>query len=119
MFSVEVTFKVDGRSTTLDGFVQALFGEMQKAARTGNREALQFRKPPRPIPEVSWSPDLEPKQGTKRLALGLREAANMIGVCKRTLEGYVGAGDIRAIRIGRRVLIPIKSLEKVMREGLK
>jgi len=119
MFSVEVTFKVDGRSLTMDGFVQALLGEMQRAARAGSHEALQLRKLPAPNPEVSRSPDLDPKQGTRPLAVGLREAANMIGVCKLTLEAYVGVGDIRAIRIGRRVLIPIKSLEKVMREGLK
>ncbi|MGZ0174864.1 MAG: helix-turn-helix domain-containing protein [Planctomycetales bacterium] len=49
-------------------------------------------------------------QGQK-LALTYREAAASLGVCERTVWGLVRDGELPAIRIGRSVRIPVKTLQ--------
>ena len=43
----------------------------------------------------------------------------MLGVSLWTLRLYVARGALRATHVGRRVLIPMEVLEKVMVEGVK
>jgi excisionase family DNA binding protein len=43
---------------------------------------------------------------TERLTYTVPEAAGMLGVSARHLYELVAAGDVRAVRLGRRVLIP-------------
>jgi excisionase family DNA binding protein len=46
-----------------------------------------------------------------RVALGLDEAAAALGVSRDTLERHVLA-DLRVVRVGRRVVVPVAELER-------
>jgi len=55
---------------------------------------------------VSRSPERVP-----RLALGLDEAAAAINLSRDGFERYVLA-ELRVVRVGRRIVVPIRELEK-------
>lgn len=40
------------------------------------------------------------------------KAADMCGLCPNVFQRLLDEGDIKTIRVGRRVLIPIKELER-------
>ena len=48
-----------------------------------------------------------------RLSLSLDEAAASVGVSRDSFERYV-LPELRVVRVGRRVLIPIKELERYL-----
>ena len=47
----------------------------------------------------------------KSIAIGVSQAEAMIGVSRKTIERHIRMRHIRAVRIGRRVLIPVSALE--------
>jgi excisionase family DNA binding protein len=51
---------------------------------------------------------------TKKLALDVRSAADMISLSKRTLENYIQAKVIPSIKAGRRRLVLVRDLEKFL-----
>jgi excisionase family DNA binding protein len=51
---------------------------------------------------------------TQRLAYSVREAAESLGVSARTIVREIQRGRIRAIRIGRRVVVPAQSLAEFL-----
>ena len=53
---------------------------------------------------------------THKLAVGTRDAAQLLSVSRRTVQNLVSAGLLRAKRIGRRVVIPISELEAFLRD---
>ena len=52
-----------------------------------------------------------------KLSVGLQEAQEMTGVSHFTFRRMVKNGKIRAVRVGRRLLIPITELEKLVKPG--
>ena len=48
------------------------------------------------------------------LAIGLREASASVGLSHWTLRKYIREGKIRAVRIGRRVLIEPGELQRLI-----
>jgi excisionase family DNA binding protein len=51
-----------------------------------------------------------------RLAYSIDEAAESIGVSKRTIEELLSTGQLRSKVIGRRRLIPVSALRKLIGE---
>jgi excisionase family DNA binding protein len=51
------------------------------------------------------------------LAVDLREAARLTSLSMRSLRRYIKTGRIRGVRIGRRVLIPLDSLRRLLQQG--
>ena len=51
-------------------------------------------------------------QRQDRLAVTYREAAKSLGVCERAVWQLVKDGELRAVRIGRSVRIPVKELNQ-------
>ena len=51
------------------------------------------------------------------LAVDVREAARLTSLSVHTIRLYVNTGKIPATRIGRRVVIPMESLERLVKEG--
>jgi Helix-turn-helix domain len=49
------------------------------------------------------------------LAVGLNEAATMLNVSRRTVEGYIACKLLPARKIGRRTVVLIRSLEHFLR----
>lgn len=54
------------------------------------------------------------------LAVDIREAARLTSLSPHTIRAYIRKGKrIRAVRVGRRVLIPVAELERLVREGIR
>ncbi len=68
---------------------------------------------PRPLREEGE------RKGPKPLAVGISEAAKMLGVSSATIRRHVSCGRLRAVHVGKRVLLPMEVLEKVMVEGVR
>ena len=54
-----------------------------------------------------------------RMAVSIQEAAGMISIGANTLRRHIKRGRIRASKVGRRVLIQVKELERFLNEGAK
>lgn len=50
-------------------------------------------------------------------ALSKRDAAERIGVSESTVNRLVAAGQLRAVRIGSRVLIPTSEIDRLLASG--
>ena len=55
----------------------------------------------------------------RRLAVTIAEAAQMTTLCRRTIANCVKRGQIRVVKIGRRTIIPISSLEALVSKGVE
>lgn len=53
---------------------------------------------------------------TGRLGLSVREAAETLGLCEKTLLAHVNAGTIPAKRVGRRIIISVEALRAWLAE---
>jgi len=53
----------------------------------------------------------------ERLAVGINEAARVIGLSPWTIRKYIANGKIAAIRIGRRVLIEPSELLRLIEDA--
>ena len=53
----------------------------------------------------------------QQLLIGIQEAAAAIGLSPWTVRAYVRQGRIRGVRIGRRVLIEPRELERLVESG--
>ena len=53
----------------------------------------------------------------EQLAMGLRQAAEAVGLSHWTLRSYIRQGKIRAVRIGRRILVEPEELQRLVEEG--
>jgi excisionase family DNA binding protein len=52
-----------------------------------------------------------------KLSVGLQEAQEMTGISHFTFRRMVRNGKIKAVRVGRRLLIPVTELEKLVKPG--
>ena len=51
------------------------------------------------------------------LAVDLQEASKLVGVSKYTLRAYVRRGWLKATRCGRRIVIPMTELKRLVEDG--
>jgi excisionase family DNA binding protein len=51
------------------------------------------------------------------LAVDVREASYLSSLSTSTIRRYIRSGQLKAIRLGRRVVVSLESLEKLVREG--
>ncbi|HZE69936.1 MAG TPA: excisionase family DNA-binding protein [Pyrinomonadaceae bacterium] len=56
-------------------------------------------------------------KASSRLAWGIREAAESIGVSKGHIRNAIAAGELRVSRLGRRVVIPDANLRAWIDRG--
>lgn len=50
-----------------------------------------------------------------RLAVGIKEAAQMIGVCSKTIHNLINAKELPSRKIGRRRVVRMRDLEAFLR----
>ena len=55
--------------------------------------------------------------GEERLTLSVPETAKVLGIGRNLCYDRIKMGEIPAIKIGRRLLVPKKALEKLLSEG--
>jgi excisionase family DNA binding protein len=112
MLSVEIKFVVQGKEVSVDSFVEAILREV----RASVREEIS-RTIPGPKQHVSDSPRRVNSE-IPRQAVSVREAARLLSISPRTVDKYVALKIIRAVRVGRRVLVPMKSVNEVVTRGI-
>jgi excisionase family DNA binding protein len=54
-----------------------------------------------------------------RFALGLKEAAEAVGLSHWTIRKYIREGKLRAVRLGKRVLVEPSELQRLVEQGRK
>jgi excisionase family DNA binding protein len=115
MFGLEVSFKVNEHQVRFEAFVQAfssflvenITAELRKHIALVSQPALHVE--PVPLNRVSKP---EP------LLVSVSETASLIGVKPSTLRAWILARKIHFVRVGRRVMIPRETINKVCAEGL-
>lgn len=53
------------------------------------------------------------------LAVGVKQAAKMLGIGKNTMYAAVASGHIPHVKVGTRILIPIARLEQWLEENTR
>jgi excisionase family DNA binding protein len=112
MFTVELRFKENGRDISLDQFADEItrrFAQVIKEsfpADHSERQGSTIYSSPAPGGVIP------PK------AVGIKEAARLLGIRPPTLRVMVMKQRIRVVRIGRRVLVPMETIEQVLQEGI-
>jgi excisionase family DNA binding protein len=56
---------------------------------------------------------------SEKLAMPLNEAATAVGLSHWTLRKAINAGKLRAMRVGRKILVSPKELERFISGGRK
>jgi excisionase family DNA binding protein len=112
MLNAEIRFIVDGREVSLDSFAQIIVREVRAAVRDEFNRTLtkQEKFSSRPLPGIGSE--------TLRQAVSVREAARLLSISPRTVDKYVALKAIPTIRVGRRVLIPMKSVNEIVSKGI-
>jgi len=59
----------------------------------------------------------EDKMAKGRLAYSKKEAAAATSISLRSIDYLIGKGQLKAVEIGRRVVIPAQDLEKLIYNG--
>jgi excisionase family DNA binding protein len=55
--------------------------------------------------------------GEERLTLTVNECAKLLGIGRQLAYDRVKTGEIPVIKVGRRLLVPRKALEKLLEQG--
>ncbi|MCJ2082771.1 helix-turn-helix domain-containing protein [Methylobacterium sp. J-090] len=55
-----------------------------------------------------------PADGTKRRTMSVEEAGRQLGLSRNSAYQAAGRGEIPTIKIGRRLLVPIVALERLI-----
>jgi excisionase family DNA binding protein len=112
---VDVKLKIElsngGRVISLDEFTKTFLEAIQRAVRQ-EFQRLQIAHAPQEEPASASVPE-----SRRALAVSKTEAARILGVSRRTIDYSIALKQIAVFRVGRRVLVPIRSLEAVVRRG--
>jgi excisionase family DNA binding protein len=116
MFSVELTLKIAGRAVSFDEFVDAVLARSLASVQQEIEWVRSIPQPVPPPPPPLTQSAVERKSDDR--AVGIERAAELLGLSSATIRKYVRLRKLHAVRFGRRVLIPIETVERVLREGL-
>jgi excisionase family DNA binding protein len=95
---------------SLDEFAKSLL----EAIRTTIRQEVERRHSPVATPAT---PSAKDSEVNPPVALSKTQAAQALGVSVRTIDNCIAQQKIRVLRIGRRVLVPMNSIEAALKRG--
>lgn len=96
---------------SLDELAEAFLQAIQAAVRQEVQRILSSGSTP--------APSMEKKsEAVRPVALSKPKAAQALGVSVRTLDYCIAQRKIRVLRIGRRVLVPMNSIEAILKRGV-
>ena len=111
MLNIEVRFKLEGRGVSVEAVAQNALDQITNSVKS---ELVQLPSQIRPVADncPSQHPVREP------LSVSVPETARLLGLKPATIRAWVSARKIRAVRIGRRVMIPMETVRQVSSDGL-
>lgn len=65
---------------------------------------------------MSASAELVP---TDRMAVTIAEAARLTTLSKGSIRNHAKSGRLKVVKVGRRVLVPVPSLQRLLQEGAR
>jgi excisionase family DNA binding protein len=110
VFTVELRFKIANQEVPLERFGEVFLGKVLESLRHDIRQ-IQI---PVPVERPVQREQLQPK----RRAVGINEAAELVDLSTATIRKYVAERRIFSVRAGRRILIPMETLDKILGEGV-
>lgn len=114
MGAVEVRLFVRGKEVSVDTFVESVVRQVRAAVRDEIAAILGKQQLQNPhASDTSFRADLP------RRAVSVREAARLLSISVRTVDKYIALKAIRTVRVGRRVLVPMTSVNEVARNGIR
>ena len=115
MINLEVRLKIYGREVSLDAFTEEFAERVAKAIGGEIERRFGWLL----LPGVRETIAIESQEKRKEAkAVGIAEAAHLLGVSPYTIRLYISQGKIHAVHFGRRVLVPMESIQKVLKEGV-
>jgi excisionase family DNA binding protein len=119
MFSVEIKFRAGDREVSLERFATLFLKELLRSAQDEIRpQPIQERvKTPVIPPVVVAAPVKMDRKEPEPLPVSLKQAAFLLGVKEPTIRKHMGLGTIPRVRIGKRVLIPVKAINELLQNG--
>lgn len=112
MLNVEIRFLMQGKELSFDSFVQAIAREVRASVRGEVRRTQSIHA------SQSRESSQETLNELSRRAVSIREAARLLSISPRTIHNYIASNSIRTVRVGRRVLVPMKSVNEVLARGI-
>ena len=112
MLKVEIRFLMQGKEVSVDSFVETILREI----RASVREEISRTLPKHGQQDADSLSRIDSEM--PRQAVSIREAARLLGISLRTVDKYVALKLIRTVRVGRRVLVPMKSVNEVVTRGI-
>jgi excisionase family DNA binding protein len=110
MLNLEIRFVVQGKEVSADSVVEGIVREVRATVR----EEIS-----RNFPNQQVSGPLRGIDSEKpRQAVSIREAAHLLSISPRTVDKYVALKVIRTVRVGRRVLVPMASVNEIVARGI-
>lgn len=109
---IKLIFKSNGDeiSLSLDEVAKSFLDAVQRVVRK-ELEAV--------LTQPALKEGRDPQSPTSRpLALSKAKAAQALGISVRTIDYCIANRGIRVTRIGRRVLVPLNSLEALLKQGI-
>jgi excisionase family DNA binding protein len=85
-----------------------------EAIRTTIRQEVERLHSPGATPAT---PPAKDSEVSRPVALSKTQAAQGLGVSVRTIDNCIAQQKIRVLRIGRRVLVPMNSIEAALKPG--
>jgi excisionase family DNA binding protein len=119
MFSVEIKFRAGDREVSLERFSTLFLKELLRSAQDEIRPQPIHERVKAPVirPAVLAAPASMDKKELEPLAVGLKQAAFLLGVSEHTVRLHVRQGRISSVRFGRRVLVPTKAINDLTTKG--
>lgn len=94
--------------------LEELFKPLLEAVRTTVRQEVERSFSSRPLPSTQ---PVKESESTRPVALSKVKAAQALGVSVRTIDNCIAQKRIRVMRIGRRVLVPMDSIQAALKNG--
>jgi excisionase family DNA binding protein len=109
---IKVIFESNGEeiSRSLDDVTKSFLDAVQRVVRK-ELETVLTQPAPREGRDAQSPPN-------RPLALSKAKAAQALGISVRTIDYCIANHGIRVTRIGRRVLVPLNSLETLLKQGI-
>jgi excisionase family DNA binding protein len=112
MLNVVVRLVVSGQEVSLNSFADALVADIRCAVREEIGRVSHQKV------GVDLGTTMLDVHKTLPLTVSKRDAARLLGVSQRTVHNYISLKFIRSVRLGRRVLIPMRSLNELVSKGI-
>ncbi|MGB6716819.1 MAG: excisionase family DNA-binding protein [Candidatus Acidiferrales bacterium] len=111
MLSLEIKLFMKGKELSIDSVAQAIAEQLRHSVHDEITRTLS--KPENPNQQSALVTGESPRQ-----VVSVREAARLLSLSQRTINTYIALKKIRVVRVGRRVLVPMTSVNAIASKGI-